>query len=271
MLRAVERQLRLIHIHMTIGEGMTYLEYISGKAFRLIHNKHDAVLNDHFLSPLGIDTPYTYKDIDAQIKRLINLYHDGREVRQKYSDNLILDDLLHHYFFERDQIVCEFRSTNVLINYYQVTKEVAAKIQNASNFVKQNRLYEIVIRNLLIIGENIISCRGPIDLYTIDISVNAVEYLCRGQLRDLFKFEEYEYQLHGANEKAEFVKNHGGFPFQFTQYVDDPEKKSQLKYWFTGIPQIKQDVEIHLYDCNFAHLFYALFLTALVEKVEAMC
>lgn len=72
-----EAVLRLILIQMAIGEGMTYLEYISGKAFRLIHNKHDAVLNDHFLSPLGTDTPYTYKDIDEQIKRLIEKYEGG--------------------------------------------------------------------------------------------------------------------------------------------------------------------------------------------------
>ena len=248
---------------------MTYLEHISRKAFRLIHNKHDAVLNDHFLSPLGINAPYAYKDIDEQISRLINLYQNGRERRQQYSSNLILDDLLHHYFFERDQIVREFRMTDEFMDYYQATKDAAAKIQDASNFVKQNRLYEIVIRNLLIIGENIISCRDLIDLLTIDVSLDTVEYLCRGQLRDLFKFEEYEYYLDGADKMAEFVKEHGGFPFQFTQYVDDPEKKSQIKYWFTGVPQIKQDVEIHLYDCNFAHLFYALFLTALVEKVEA--
>lgn len=248
---------------------MTYLEHISRKAFRLIHNKHDAALREHFLSPLGIDTPYTYKDVDEQIRRLIDLYQDGRDVRQKYNSNLILDDLLHHYFFKYDQIVREYSVTDTLMEYYQSTKEAAEMIQNASNFVKQNRLYEIVIRNLLIIGENIISSRRFADLCTIDISLAAVEYLCRGQLRDLFKFEEYGYQLHGANEKAVFVKEHGGFPFQFAQYVDDPEKKSQIKYWFTGIPQIKQDVEIHLYDCNFAHLFYALFLTALVEKVEA--
>ena len=248
---------------------MTYLEHISRKAFRLIHNKHDAALNDHFLSPLGIDTPYTYKEIDEQIRRLIDLYQDGREVRKKYSSNLILDDLLHHYFFQRNQIIQEFRITDAFMDYYQATKEAASKVQDASNFVKQNRLYEIVIRNLLIIGENIISCRGRIDLCTIDISLDAVEYLCRGQLRDLFKFEEYEYHLNGANRKAEFVKEHGGFPFQFAQYVDDPEKKTQIKYWFTGVPQIKQDVEIHLYDCNFAHLFYALFLTALVAKLEA--
>lgn len=248
---------------------MTYLEHISGKAFRLIHNKHNAVLSDHFLSPLGINTPYTYKDIDEQIRHLINLYQDGREVRQKYSDNLILDDLLHYYFFRYDQIIREFRTTDAFMDYYHATKEAASKIQDAPHFVKQNRLYEIVIRNLLVIGENIIRSKRLIDLSTIDVSLDAVEYLCRGQLRDLFKFEEYEYQLNGADEKAVFVKEHGGFPFQFTQYVDDPEKKTIINYLFTGIPQIKQDVEIHPYDCNFAHLFYALFLTALVEKVEA--
>ena len=248
---------------------MTYLEHVSQKAFRLIHNKHNAVLNEHFLLPLGINTPYTYKDIDEQIKRLINLYQDGRETKQQYSSNLILDDLLHHYFFEWDQVVSELSTTDRFKDYYHTTKVAAAKIHGASHSAKQNRLYEIVVRNLLIIGENIIRCRGLVDLYTIDVSLDAVDYLCKEQLRDLFKFEEYKYQLNGANEKAQFVKENGGFPFQFTQYVDDPEKKHQIEYCITGIPKIQQDVEIHPYDCNFAHLFYALFLTALVEKVEA--
>lgn len=247
---------------------MTYLEYISRKFSRLIHNKHNDVLNGHVLLPLGIDVPYTYKDIEEQILRLITLYQDGREGRRKYSDNLLLDDLLYHYLFRDDRLVAELRTTDAFMEYYQVTKGFAAKIQNAPNFAKQNRLYEIVIRNLLIIGENIIYSGVDIGLNTIDVSLDAVEYLCRRQLSGLFKFEEYEYRLNGANEKAKYVKMQGGFPFQFTQYVDDPEKKTIINYLFTGIPQIQQNVEIHLYDCNFAHLFYAVFLTALVERME---
>ena len=264
-----KKNLKPILIRKTMGDSMTYLEYISRKAFRLINNKHDSFLNDHFLSPLGIGVPYTYMDIDNQIKRLMNLYQDGREVRQKYSDNLILDDLLHHYFFQYDQIIRAFRTTDALMDYYQATKEAAAKIQDTSHFLKQNRLYEIVIRNVLIIGENVVRSNRLVDLSTIDVSLDAVEYLCREQLKNLFKFEEYEYRLNGADEKAVFVKEHGGFPFQFSQYVDDPEQKTIVNYLFKGIPQIKQDVEIHPYDCNFAHLFYAVFLTALVEKMEA--
>ena len=246
-----------------------YTDYISSKTFRLLHNMHNVQLNEHILSPLGVNTPLNRKEIAEWLERLKELYLDGRELRTSLDSNLILYDLIKHYYFEHEELIRMYGLNTEASDYYELTKQEALKIPNAKE-IRKNHLYEIVIRNLLILGENISKSRDVVSLESIDVSLSAVELLCHSQIRDLFKFDEYEYTLNSVDEMVQFTKEHGGFPFQFTHFVDDPKEKNKLKNFIFGTPQIKANVEIHLYDCNFAHLLYAVLLTALAFKLEVM-
>lgn len=225
-------------------------------------------LSNSILSPLGVEEPYTCIDIEEQVNRLVKLYHDVRKKESALDDRLILYNLLDHYYFKNDYLIRGLWVTEKFKDYYVATKEYFAQIPNIQNQLNQNLAYKTVIRNLLIIASNICNSESQIDLNSIDINLKTVGYLCKYHIKELLNADR-DVSLSEANRIAAFVKHKGGFPIQCIDYVEDPVKKKQLKYIIKGVPLIEQKAEIQLYDCNFAHLFYAVFLTALLEKVEA--
>ena len=264
----VPNKYKYTYLCLLKGNNMTYLEFISHVTTNQISNKHDDELNNYSLSPLGICEPYTCQDINKQVDRLIGLYRGFDKMKPPFNSNLVLYELLNHYYFNHDRIMRDFCATEKTMNYYKATKAFYTKIPNITNNVNQNQAYKTVIRNLLILASNFYDCAKQVDLESIDINLNAVGYLCKNQIQDLLDIDR-SVSLKEADRIARYLKTVGGFPVQRKEYVEDPIKKKQLKYIITGVPMVVNSIEIHLYDCDHAHLFYAIFLTALEEKVEA--
>ena len=182
----------------------------------------------------------------------------------------MLHDLLMHCYFRHDCLVSDYSLSAEIEDYYDQTKKMASDIPDTKG-IKQNRLYEMVIRNLLILGENIYRGRRIIELDYVDISLRAVYLLCKRQIRKLFRMEGQEFDWKDIEEMIEYAHTCGGLPIQYTKLIDDPKEKGKIKHLFFGVPQIQTNIEIRLCDCNCAYIFYAMLLTALVINMEVTC
>ena len=243
-----------------------YLEYILDKASRLINNKHDPYLRSHFLAPIGIDVECTYKDLKDQVERLRNLYVDGRERKITYDSNLILFDLMEHFYFDNDYFFMEYIGINSLESYYRKTKELFEEIPETKNNLKQNRYYEIVIRNLILLISNSCIRTKKSKMFNVDMSLRGIGIMSRRQLTSLLRTKEYG--IEDANVIAQYVKEQGGFPIKYTIYVNDPQKDTSIGRLLGIVPQIPTEENIGLADCTLSHLFYSVLLTALVFNME---
>ena len=244
----------------------TYLEYISGKAFSLESKLKDEFLLTHFFFPLKIDTKIKYADVRKQIERLIKLYQDTAGVGSlDASEDLYY--LIRNQYFYCDEWIGQHDSS--IDQFFQATKKASEQLLSIKG-QRQNLRLEIVIRNLLIIGANIVSCSRLTSFATVDVYYDSVGYLCAKQIDHLFQHHFSSFNGVSFSDFIACAQRYGGLPITYTIWREDPnDNRSTLSKLIHGKIEIATDSKITRNDCKQAMLFYAVLLTALVTKLEA--
>ena len=244
-----------------------YLEYIRNRVCMLLEGKKP-LIQEHIFLPLNVQTEFSYPELAHQISHLQKEYKDI-DAQSSYANWNMMYHLMERRSLYDNWLFQGHLASAETDSYYRATLDLADELK-AVKGTRQNRLYEIVLRNLLIISENILRSNFVVNLNTIDITFDAVKYLCSYELNNLLKIDEgYEYNgnLDDNDQLFECIKYYKGFPFHVTEWVDDPECKNKIVKFFSH-PQIQQNKEIKPYDCNFAFYFYSVLLTALATRLE---
>lgn len=235
----------------------------------LISNTHDKYLIDHCLSPLGIDNMVSVNDIQSQTDRLMNLCADQRLHQDDIDENIYLYNLLMHEYFQRDTWLCDYNLSSEIKQYYSETKALLQQIPKLTRGYR-NVTYQKIIRNMLIIGENITISRDLIHFNTFDITLRSINELCWRNLDVLFPNDGKEFGIDDVPILVRHTMSIGGLPQQRKEWVDDPnDKRSKIKKALTGTNLVQQDIRITIYECLSAILLYACLCTAVVTKLEA--